>query len=88
MKPSSLCTETGLLLLLACSSVLLSSAKYHDIPCEWKSLSGAHYDLKPLMLSPGMASFEIKDGDIPCTPEEEPAYSYVWNFCGEVIFVM
>ena len=49
-----------------------------------KSLTGSHFDLKPLMLSPGAPSFSIKDGDIPCTPEEEPAYSYVWNFCGEV----
>jgi len=29
-------------------------------------------------------SYLIKDGDIPCTPEIEPAYSYVWNFCRDV----
>jgi hypothetical protein len=26
----------------------------------------------------------IVDGDIPCTPEVEPSYSYVWNFCAKV----
>ena len=26
----------------------------------------------------------IKDGDIPCTPEIERSYSYVWNFCADV----
>lgn len=30
------------------------------------------------------ASYFIKDGDIPCTPEIEPTYSYVWNFCAQV----
>jgi hypothetical protein len=25
--------------------------------------------------------YAIKDGDIPCTPEEEPAFNYAWNFC-------
>lgn len=70
--------------LLANVFVVCVAKKYKDIPCEWKSLTGAHYDLKPLMLTDGAPSFGIKDGDIPCTPEEEPSYSYVWNFCGEV----
>lgn len=26
----------------------------------------------------------IEDGDIPCTPEIEPTYDYVWNFCADV----
>jgi hypothetical protein len=29
-------------------------------------------------------SYLIKDGDIPCTPEKEPSYSYVFNFCADV----
>jgi hypothetical protein len=28
--------------------------------------------------------YYIKDGDIPCTPEIEPTFSYVWNFCADV----
>ena len=27
---------------------------------------------------------KIKDGDIPCTPEIEKSYGYVWNFCSNV----
>ncbi len=26
----------------------------------------------------------LVDGDIPCTPEVEPSYSFVWNFCAKV----
>lgn len=26
----------------------------------------------------------IKSSDIPCTPEIEPTYSYIWNFCADV----
>ncbi|RYH19768.1 hypothetical protein EON65_25550 [archaeon] len=29
-------------------------------------------------------SYFIRDGDIPCTPEVERTYSFVWNFCSEV----
>ena len=78
MKSFTMCSYIFANIVIPCV------AKYKDIPCEWKSLTGAHFDLKPLMLTPGAPSFSIKDGDIPCTPEEEPAYSYVWNFCGEV----
>lgn len=42
-------------------------------------------DLTPLMvLSDDKESYLIKDGDIPCTPEKEPTYSYVFNFCSDV----
>lgn len=53
--------------------------------CEWKSLGGAHFNLKPLILSSNEKSYYIKDGDIPCTTNiEEPAYSYTWNLCSPV----
>jgi hypothetical protein len=26
----------------------------------------------------------MRDGDIPCTPEVEPTFSYLWNFCAPV----
>jgi hypothetical protein len=29
-------------------------------------------------------SYKITDGDIPCTPETEPSFNYVWNFCSNV----
>jgi hypothetical protein len=29
-------------------------------------------------------SYHLKDGDIPCTPEHEPTYSFMWNLCGRV----
>lgn len=42
-------------------------------------------DLQPLTIPDGgKTPYTIKDGDIPCTPETEPTYSYIWNFCAEV----
>mmetsp|Transcript_21421 Transcript_21421/g.31021 ORF Transcript_21421/g.31021 Transcript_21421/m.31021 type:complete len:303 (+) Transcript_21421:130-1038(+) len=67
-----------------CTYVVTCESKYKDVPCEWKSLTGLHFDLKPLIRKEGQKSYYIKDGDIPCTPEEEPTYSYLWNFCSSV----
>lgn len=36
------------------------------------------------MLKSNAKSYEILDGDIPCTPETEPSYTYTWNFCADV----
>lgn len=47
-------------------------------------LTGAEFDLRHLTKSTKEPSYYIKDGDIPCTPEIEPTFSYVWNFCGQV----
>ena len=52
--------------------------------CKWKSYSGATFDLSPLHVATTSAPYYIKDGDIPCTPELEPTYSYLWNFCDDV----
>jgi hypothetical protein len=58
---------------------------YTDIPCQWKSRVGATYDLRALtIIDDKAASYFIADGDIPCTPEIERTYSYVWNFCADV----
>jgi len=55
-----------------------------DTPCVWKS-NGATYDLRPLTVTQQDAkSYYILDGDIPCTSETEPAFSYTWNFCAPV----
>lgn len=43
-----------------------------------------HFDLKPLTRSSSQKPYFIQDGDIPCTTEVEPTYSYVWNFCAQV----
>lgn len=69
--------------------VLLVSAKkqYQDVPCEWTSLAGVSFDLKALTRTAEEKSYYIKDGDIPCTPEEEPTFSYLWNFCSKVTTV-
>lgn len=34
--------------------------------------------------SGGSSAYEITDGDIPCTPETEPSFNYVWNFCAQI----
>lgn len=64
---------------------LCESKHYVDKPCQWKSLTGASYDLQPLTITDqSQMSYFIKDGDIPCTPDIEPTYSYVWNLCAPV----
>lgn len=48
-------------------------------------LVGVSFDLRKLMKPPTSTSaYYIKDGDIPCTPETEPSYNYIWNFCSNV----
>lgn len=49
------------------------------------SLTGSHFDLRSLVVTAQTAaSYSIVDGDIPCTPETEPSFSYVWNMCSTV----
>jgi len=71
------------LLLLSLKCLLARKGK-SDVPCQWKSSSGFSYNLQPLTAKAPTASFYIKDGDIPCTPEIEPSFSYAWNFCADV----
>lgn len=72
------------LVVLICSAVLGSPPV--DEECKWTSLSGASYNLQPLSFAndAGHAAWLIRDGDIPCTPETEPTYSFMWNFCALV----
>jgi len=45
-------------------------------------LAGANFDLRTLKLTDSSkTSYNLVDGDIPCTPETEPSYGYAWNFC-------
>lgn len=73
-------------LLVVCSAVLGSPPVDVDEECKWTSLSGASYNLQPLSVTVdgGHAAWVIRDGDIPCTPETEPTYSFMWNFCALV----
>lgn len=66
------------------SLVMASPKKGYDVPCEWTSLAGVSFDLKALTKATTESSYYIRDGDIPCTPEEEPTFSYLWNFCSKV----
>ena len=68
-------------LLILCASTFVINAEQ----CMWTSLAGASYDLRPLTVSnQNQLSYHIYDGDIPCTPEKEPSFSYAWNFCAYV----
>jgi len=52
-------------------------------PCIWQS-SGGTYDLTPLTATGNQRSYYILDGDLECTVEQEPSFSYTWNFCAPV----
>jgi len=61
-----------------------SGGSTSDVPCLW-SQAGATFDLRALSVNQQSAkSYYILDGDIPCTPETEPSFSYVWNLCAPV----
>lgn len=71
--------------LLGLLHILPSTIGDLDVPCEWHSNSNSHFDLRALTVEKtDAACYFIEDGDIPCTPETEPAYSFVWNFCKPV----
>lgn len=73
--------------LVALSSFYIGTlhGAYKDLPCQWKSLTGANYDLQPLTVSDAsQTSYLIVDGDIPCTAETEPTFSFLWNFCADI----
>lgn len=75
----------AVVLVCICCDLISLVEGYTDIPCQWKSLTGASYDLQPLRVKDlTKKSYTIADGDIPCTPETEPTYSFVWNFCADV----
>jgi len=64
---------------------LESNNNNNDNPCQWTSKTGSSFNVQALtIISQDDLSYLIKDGDIPCTPEVEPTYSYLWNFCADV----
>eukprot|EP01038_Epipyxis_sp_PR26KG_P013006 gene13006-17436_t len=71
--------------LLFIFTINIIVAKPSNTPCTWDSKTGASFDLRPLKVTDSTKeSYAIIDGDIPCTPETEPSYGYVWNFCADV----
>ena len=63
---------------------LIHSFHFDVSQCEWSSNTGVAFDLNRLTKVGDQTSYMIKDGDIPCTPETEPTYSFLWNFCADV----
>jgi hypothetical protein len=87
MSSKSLCCHNPLRnqwLYFLCVSLWLPICRpaYVDIPCQWDSKTGSTFDLRPLIVKD--SAYSLTDGDIPCTPEKEPSYSFVWNFCSPV----
>jgi hypothetical protein len=74
-----------MLVVVAVISLFAQGALSKSAPaCTWDSKSGAKYDLRALTLTSGTTAYEIRDGDIPCTPETEPTFNYIWNYCANV----
>ena len=72
-------------LLVSCLALLLLSTTCSADQCVWNSLTGATFNLRPLEVTNEQTeSYHIIDGDIPCTPEHEPKFSFAWNFCHRV----
>lgn len=72
-------------IVLVCAAFLKVAVSSNT--CEWNSdVAGTSFDLRPLMIDSKSSTPcpRLIDGDIPCTPEVEPSYGYVWNFCADV----
>lgn len=67
------------MIILSVLAFLVSSIR--ATPCVWQSPEGLTYDLRPLTRIGEQKSYYILDGDLACTVEEEPSFSYTWNFC-------
>lgn len=71
------------LFLFYCFPVIKAKTAADEV-CVWNSHTGANFDLRALTATGKEKSYLIVDGDIPCTPEIEPSFSFVWNFCAKV----
>jgi len=76
------CSRQGLTRVLAI--LLLQFALIASTPCVWQSPAGGTYDLTPLTATGNQRSYYILDGDLECTVQQEPIFSYTWNFCAPV----
>jgi len=52
--------------------------------CTFDSGSGATFDLTPLQRLGSQPSYEVIDGDLPCTAQMEKNYTYHFNVCNSV----
>lgn len=52
--------------------------------CSYDSRMGATFDLQDLVRYGDMPAYSVTDGDIPCTPEVEQNFTYVFNICNQV----
>lgn len=52
--------------------------------CTYDSRMGATFDLQALVRQGDMPSYSVTDGDIPCTPEVEQNFTYLFNVCNQV----
>ena len=79
MKDLSL--SLAVFLSLLCSDIFATDTT----PCQWDSKTGAIFNLQPLKVEGNtLLSYQLTDGDIPCTPEVETSYVYSWNFCADI----
>lgn len=51
---------------------------------NFDSNMGATFDLTELQRTAGQPSYQVEDGNIPCTHSVEPLYTYQFNLCGAV----
>ena len=72
------------LLVLIASLISCEAKSSKDIPCQWDSHTGSVFDLRRLIKAASSPSYQLNDGDIPCTPETEPTFTYTFNFCADV----
>jgi len=70
--------------VFALTILFLQIAFIASTPCVWQSPAGGTYDLTPLTATGNQQSYYILDGDLECTVEQEPIFSYTWNFCAPV----
>lgn len=76
-------SSASLVLILA--AVVLHTVAAGTIACgNWDSNFGATFDIGALQRRGEEMSYQVTDGDIPCTPEVEKNYTYTFNICGSV----
>lgn len=69
--------------LVAASLLHFSAAG--TVACgNWDSNFGATFDIGALQRRGEEMAYMVTDGDIPCTPEVEQNFTYLFNICGSV----
>lgn len=72
-------------LFLTVAAAALGSAAAGTVACgNWDSNYGATFDIGALQRRGDEMAYIVSDGDIPCTPEVEQNFTYMFNICGSV----